>query len=122
MSRDLLFGSSSDVIRCLVTYTDWWQPASGSVLLVGDARRGSGTGDGLHPGVIETLDERTELGRRVSFLEDRDRRILFLWYVAQLGVSEIARAVGVSQRQCHRIRARAVQKIVDLGREAEEVA
>ncbi|MGH2784125.1 MAG: helix-turn-helix domain-containing protein [Actinomycetota bacterium] len=122
MSGGLLLGSSTDVIRCLTTYTDWWQPASGSVLLVGGARRASGVGDGLHPGVIETLDERTELGRRVTMLKDRDRRILFLWYVAQASVSDVARALGVSQRQCHRIRARAVQRIVDLGREAEQVA
>jgi DNA-directed RNA polymerase specialized sigma24 family protein len=117
-----MLSSSSDVIRCMVTYTDWWQPASSSVLLVGGARRSSGIGDGLHPGVIETLDERTELCRRVYSLEDRDRRILFLWYVAQLGVPDVARTIGVSQRQCHRLRARAVQKIVELGQEAEEVA
>lgn len=114
--------STGDVIRCLVTYTDWWQPSTASVLLVGGARRSSGVGDGLHPGVIETLDERSELCRRVFFLEDRDRRILFLWYVAQLGVSDVARAIGVSQRQCQRLRARAVQRIVELGEDAEEVA
>lgn len=117
-----MLASSADVIRCMVTYTDWWQPASASVLLVGGARRSTGAGDGLHPGVIETLDERSELCRRVLHLEDRERRILFLWYVAQAGVSEIARAIGVSHRQCHRLRARAVQKIVELGQEAEEVA
>lgn len=117
-----MLASSSDVIRCMVTYTDWWQPASASVLLVGGARRGSTIGDGLHPGVIDTLDERSELCRRVFHLEDRDRRVLFLWYVAQLGVSDISRAIGVSHRQCHRLRARAVRKIVELGQEAEEVA
>jgi len=114
--------SSTDVIRCLITYTDWWQPASGSVLVVGAARRSNTIGSGLHPGVLDTLDERAELMRRVLRLEDRDRRVLFLWYVAQLPVSEVARAIGVSQRQCQRLRARAVQRIVELGEDAEEVA
>lgn len=114
--------SSAEVIRCLVTYTDWWQPASASILLVGAARRSSEIGNGLHPGILDTLDERSELMRRVLRLEDRDRRVLFLWYVAQLPLSEVARAIGVSQRQCQRLRARAVQRIVDLGEDAEEVA
>ena len=114
--------STSEVIRCLVTYTDWWQPASGSVLLVGAARRSTGVGGGLHPGLIDTLEERAELCRRILHLEDRDRRVLFLWYVAQASAAEVARAIGVSQRQAHRLRARVVQRIVELGREAEEVA
>lgn len=122
MSETCVLVSTADVIRCLLTYTDWWQPSSGSVLQVGAARRMTGVGDGLHPGVIETLDERSELCRRVMRLQDRDRRVLFLWYVAQASVSDVSRAIGVSHRQCHRLRARAVQKIVDLGREAEEVA
>jgi DNA-directed RNA polymerase specialized sigma24 family protein len=117
-----LLTSSGDVIRCLLTYTDWWQPSTSSILQVGVARRGEGPGDGLNPGVLETLDERTELCRRVAMLEDRDKRILFLWYVAQLGVAEIARAIGVSSRQCHRLRGRAVQKMVELGEENAEVA
>jgi DNA-directed RNA polymerase specialized sigma24 family protein len=122
MSATRLLDSTHDVIRCLITYTDWWQPSSGSVLLVGAARRTTGHGSGLHPGLLDTLDERSELVRRVVKLEDRDRRVLFLWYVAQAGVGQISRTVGVSHRQCHRLRARAVQRIVELGEEAEEVA
>ena len=114
-----MLGSARDVIRCLTMFTDWWQPASSSVLQVGAARRGNETGDGLHPGIVETLDERTELRVRVSNLDDKARRVLFLWYVAQLPVGDIARAVGMSQRQCHRIRAKAVGRIVELGRDAE---
>lgn len=122
MSPGSLLTSTSEVIRCLVTYTDWWQPASSSILQVGAVRRSSGYGGGLHPGILDTLDERSELCRRVLHLDDRDRRVLFLWYVAQVGPSEVARATGVSQRQSHRLRARAVQRIVELGRDAEEVA
>ncbi|MGH2728953.1 MAG: sigma factor-like helix-turn-helix DNA-binding protein [Actinomycetota bacterium] len=122
MSRRSMLTSSADVIRCLITYTDWWQPASSSVLVVGAARRSTALGSGLHPGVLDTLDERSELMRRVLRLEDRDRRVLFLWYVAQLPLSEVGRAIGVSQRQCQRVRARAVQRIVELGEDAEEVA
>lgn len=112
--------SVSDVVRCLTTYTDWWQPSSSSVLLVGAARRSNEAGDGLSPGVLDTLDERTELIRRVVHIDERDRRILVLWYVAQAPVSTIAQHVGISSRQVFRRRARAVRRIVELGETEED--
>ncbi len=101
------------VVRALVTYTDWWQPSSGSVLMI--ARRSGGGHEGFRSGLIESLDVRDELRRRVCLLPERDRQLLFLWYVAQASVQEIARAVGVSRRHCFRVRARAIRTIVELG-------
>jgi DNA-directed RNA polymerase specialized sigma24 family protein len=110
-----LLVSSAEVTRCLLTYSDWWQPATASVFPVGSARRSGRASDGLHPGLLETLDERTELCRRMSTLAERDRRLLFLWYVSQLEAGEIARALRISRRQLFRLRARAIRKIVDAG-------
>jgi DNA-directed RNA polymerase specialized sigma subunit len=78
--------------------------------------------DGLHPGVLETLDERTELRRRVHLMEERDRHVLFLWYVRQLPLKQIARELGVSGRQCQRLRAKAVKTVVELGQQDSEEA
>ncbi len=103
------------MIRCLLTYSDWAQPATGSIIQVGAARRANGAGDGFRQGLIETLDEREELRRRVWRLEDRARRVLFLWYMQQLEVQDIARAVRVSRRHVFRLRSQAVQRIVELG-------
>jgi DNA-directed RNA polymerase specialized sigma24 family protein len=104
--------SPSGVVRALVTYTDWWQPGSGSVIQVGNARRSSNEfGDGMRAGLVDSLDERSELCRRMGRIEDRDRRILFLWYVRQLAADEIARDVGISRRQCFRRRSSAVRAI-----------
>jgi hypothetical protein len=110
------------VVRALLTYTDWWQPATASVIPVGGARRDNGHGDGIRPGLLDTLDERSELCRRMSFLDDRERLVLFLWYVKQLEVRDIARAAHVSRRQCFRIRARAIRSLVDVDRVAERSA
>ena len=46
-----LFPDVGDVIRGLVTLTDWWQPNTTSILQVGAARRASGFGDGLRDGL-----------------------------------------------------------------------
>ena len=117
MSKMLVafLSSSRDVIRGLVTYTDWWQPGSTSVIQVGPARRTQGTHDGMPPGLLDRLDERAELCRRMQSVEERDRRLLFLWYVQQLPVEDISHALGISRRQCFRRRGGAIRKLVELG-------
>jgi DNA-directed RNA polymerase specialized sigma subunit len=107
-----LLSSSDQVVRALLTYTDWWQPTTTSVLQV--ARR-SGEHPGIREGLLDTLDERSELCRRMEHLRDRDRHLLILWYVQQRPVDDIADALGISRRQCFRRRSRAVRLIVELG-------
>jgi DNA-directed RNA polymerase specialized sigma24 family protein len=109
------FASNSDVVRGLITYTDWWQPATSSVLQVGAARRSSEPTDGIGIGLLDRLDERAELRRRMQELGEPDRRLLYLWYVAQLPATRIAQLLGISRRQCFRRRASAVRRIVELG-------
>jgi DNA-directed RNA polymerase specialized sigma24 family protein len=120
--ESIVLRSPSEVVRALLTYTDWWQPSTSSVMQVGGARRvGRGFADGLPSGLLATIDVRTELCRRMARLEDRDRSVLFLWYVRQLAVGDIARAVGVSRRHCFRLRSAAIRKLVELG-EPEKAA
>jgi DNA-directed RNA polymerase specialized sigma subunit len=108
--------SARDVVWCLVTYPDWWQPSSGSILLVGGARRDKNLRDGLNPGVVETLEERTELSRRMQLIGGADRQLLFLWYVKQLHVDDVAKALGISRRQCFRRKAKSIRSIIELGK------
>jgi hypothetical protein len=109
------FDTPNDVIRGLVTYTDWWQPSTSSVFQVGSARRMQGYTDGIPLGLLGSLDERAELCRRMQHVAARDRLLLFLWYVRQLPVDEIAPLVKISRRQCFRRRAAAIRAIVKLG-------
>lgn len=113
-----VLSSPQDVVRCLITYTDWCQPTSSSIFSVGAARRSGHMSDGLRPGVLDTLDERTELARRCTYLDEQDLLVLFLWYVRQLPAADIAREAGMSRRQCYRRRSNAIQTIIDLGRSA----
>jgi DNA-directed RNA polymerase specialized sigma24 family protein len=113
------FETEPEVIWGLITYTDWWQPFTGSVITVGAARRCKTATDGIPTGMLATLDRRTELCRRMMSIPDRDRHLLFLWYVRQLPVDEIAQALGLSRRQCFRRRARAVRAIVEEGQPQE---
>lgn len=96
-----------------MTYTDWWHPLTTSVLQVGALGRRTQAQDGFRAGLLETLDERTELCRRVWQLDEVDRLLLFLWYVQELPIWDIAKAVGISRRQCFRRRAKAIRALVD---------
>ena len=99
------FPETADVIRGLVRFTDWWQPQTGSILQVAGARRSGGFGDGIPDGLLDTIDERAELSRRVrDRLDDIDRRLLYLWYVRELPVNEIGKRVHLSRRTCFRRR------------------
>jgi DNA-directed RNA polymerase specialized sigma subunit len=110
----------NDVIRALVTYTDWWQTSSSSVIQVGFQRsKDAHHGDGMPTGLLERMDERTDLCRRMKDVNERDRAILFLWYVRQLAVDDIARAVGISRRHCFRRKAAALAAIVDSDAESD---
>jgi DNA-directed RNA polymerase specialized sigma subunit len=106
------------VVWALLTYTDWWQPSSASIYAVGAARRDRSAGDGMRAGLLETLSERDELCRRMAQLDEKDRRLLYLWYLKQLPAHEIARELHIGRRQCFRRRAAAIRTIVELGEPA----
>jgi hypothetical protein len=107
--------SRDEVIRCLVSYSDWWQPSTTSVFAVGAARRSKELSQGFRAGLLETLDERSELCRRMRQMSDRDRFLLYLWYVRQLHVDDVASTIGISRRQCFRRRSAAINRLVDMG-------
>ncbi len=116
----MLLCTADDIVRCLVSYVDWWQPSSASTLQIVAVRRRREIAEGIRPdgfraGLLESLDERTELRWRMQFLADRDRQLLFLWYVAQLPVEDIATTFGLSRRQCFRRKAGAIKTLVDAG-------
>jgi len=98
----------------LITYTDWWQPVTASIYQV---RKSSGAfaSDGMPSRLLDTLPERDELCWRMRQIADRDRRLLYLWYLRQLPAHEIARMLKISRRQCFRRRAAAIRRLVELG-------
>jgi DNA-directed RNA polymerase specialized sigma24 family protein len=110
-----LLDEADRVIRSLLTYTDWWQPRTASIFQVKGPGRDRLLAEGIRPGLLEHLDERSELRRRMQELPDRDRQVLILWYVQQLPAEDIARELRISRRQCFRRRARAIRRIIQLG-------
>lgn len=117
----LVLRSAPDVVRCLITYTDWWQPATSSLYQVGAAGRDRNLSEGFRAGLLDHLTERSELCQRMELIEERDRHLLVLWYVEQLAVEDISRRLRISRRQCFRRKSRAIRTIVQAG-EADTAA
>ena len=108
-----MLDTHDEIVRTLLTYTDWWQPTTASIYRVG--KRGGYATDGIRQGLYDSLPVRDELCRRMQEVPERDRHLLYLWYLKQLPAHEIARALHISRRQCFRRRAAAVRLLVDLG-------
>ncbi|MEO8424611.1 MAG: hypothetical protein ABI595_11975 [Actinomycetota bacterium] len=109
-----MLSSSNQVVWALITYTDWWQPNTASVYQVGN-RRETFASDGIRGGLLDTLPERDELCRRMQRIQEKDRLLLFLWYLRQLPAHEVAKELHISRRQCFRRRAAVIRRIVELG-------
>jgi hypothetical protein len=105
----------ADVERALIHYTDYLQPRTGSVTGRGRGP-GAGPGDPLHPALLARLEERSELSRRMAWLDREGAVILFRWYVEGAKPTVIAAALGRSLRYVYRRRNSAIEAIVALGR------
>jgi DNA-directed RNA polymerase specialized sigma24 family protein len=105
------FPDRSDLVRALARYGDEAGPRTGSVMFVGGAPPRSL--DPFHPGVVAGLEERAELARRLRRLSDRDRLLVFLWYVEGWRVPEIADHLGISRVHCYRVRDQALGAMLD---------
>lgn len=107
-----MFETDRDLIRCLVSYTDWWQPATTSLVAAPPKRRGPRSPSTFRTGFVDHLDDRRELEWRLSFLDDEDRKLLYLFYVAYLPIERIAEQMGVTPRTCYRRRTRAIERLI----------
>ena len=72
-------------------------------------------GNGCNIDSLETIDERTELCHRMQLVDERDRRLLFLWYVMELRPGDVARRIRVSRVHCYRLRQAALSALCDEG-------
>jgi hypothetical protein len=115
-----VLSTPNQVVWALITYTDWWQPSTASIYRVG--RRGRYATDGMRGGLLDTLPERDELCRRMQQVDERARHLLYLWYLRQLEVREVARELRISRRHCFRLRAAAIRRIVELGEDPTKPA
>lgn len=106
------------VERALGHYTDPLQPRSGSISAAPTARSG-GDRFPFHPALLDALEERTELRRRMAWLEEDAALVLVRWYIEGARPEAIARELGRSVRHVYRHRAAAIRLLVAVGTRGE---
>jgi DNA-directed RNA polymerase specialized sigma24 family protein len=113
-----MLDSFASVERALARYTDPLQPRSASISAVPTARTG-GDGAPFHPALLDELEERAELRRRMAWLEEEAAIVLVRWYIEGARPEAIARGLGRSVRHVYRRRADAIRLLVALGTSGE---
>ena len=109
-----MLATYASVEHALSHYTDCFQPRTGSVASLGG--KVSGAGHAIHPALLEGLEERTELCRRMAWLDREEAVILVRWYVEGAKPCVIAQGLGRSLRHVYRRRNSGVSTLVALGR------
>ena len=103
------------VERALHCFSDPYQPRTSSVTTVPQGRAGADRFP-FGPALLDRLDERSELRARVALLDDEARIVLARWYLEGARPEVIARDLRRSTRHVYRVRTRAVEAIVAMGR------
>ena len=101
------------VERALTRYTDPLQPRTSSITAL--SRSGAGRGDALPPALLDDLEERDELRRRMAWLSPEEAVVLVRWYVEGAKPEVIADGIGRSVRHVYRRRSSALATVVALG-------
>jgi hypothetical protein len=108
----------NSVERALAHYTDPLQPRSGSVSVV-PSTKPSGDRFPFHPALLDGLEERSELRRRMAWLGTEEATVLVRWYIEGARPDAIACDLRRSVRHVYRYRVAAIEQLISLGRADE---
>jgi RNA polymerase sigma factor (sigma-70 family) len=107
-----MFRTVGQVVRALKSYREYYHPRSSGIVLVSN-RTTDVDADPFRRGFLDSVELRTELLRRLSSLDERERAVLMLWYVMDLPVREICEQLAMSRSACYRLRDRALYGMLD---------
>jgi len=103
----------AEVERALGRYADPLQPRTSSVTVL-SGHRGHSTFP-FHPSLLDELEEREELRRRMACLPYEEVYVLIRWYIEGAKPEDIARGLQRSRRHVYRRRSAAVADLANLG-------
>lgn len=113
-----MLDSHPAVEEALWRFADAYQVRTASITTV-PSGRASGDRLPFRAAFLDRLDERSELKARLAWLDHEEQVVVLRWYVEGARPEAIARGLGRSVRHVYRVRARAVERLVDLGRDDE---
>lgn len=116
-----MFQTVGQVVKALKSFNDYYHPKATSVLIA-STKTTDVDADPFRRGFLDNLDIRTELLRRLSTLDERERSVLMLWYVLDQPVRAICEQLSLSRSHCYRLRDRALINMLEHAEELHRVA
>lgn len=108
-----MFETVGQVARALKAFREYYHPKSSSVVLFNGKTTTDVDADPFRKGFLDSVELRAELLDRLSSLDERERAVLMLWYVADLPVRTICAKLGLSRSHAYRLRDRALLSMLD---------
>ncbi|GFP25381.1 hypothetical protein HKBW3S43_01132 [Candidatus Hakubella thermalkaliphila] len=115
-----MLDTRQEVVRALVTLPDYYQIKSSSLITILARKKYYDKGrDPFGRKFLDNLEVRYELLRRLALLDERERNLLFMWYIETKPVVEIARKLHISRMHCYRLRLKALDNIISMNSEVQ---
>ena len=109
-----MLSTPEKVISGLKTLNDCYYLKSKSIVYANHDSLDSKYREPFRKGFLSEADKRFELIKRLNKLDDRERKILLLFYTFSVPIDHIAEEVGVSRRHCYRIKKKGIENITGM--------
>lgn len=113
-----MYTTVDQVVAGLKSFRDYYGPKSGSVLTASGRGRDIDA-DPFRRGFLDSLEARTEMLGRLASLDERERSILMLWYVADLPTKDVCYRLNLSRSHAYRLRDKALTQMLNQDQMAE---
>lgn len=113
-----MYETIDQVVAGLKAFRDHYGPKSSSVAVASNRGRDIDA-DPFRRGFLDSIEARTQMLQRLATLDERERAILMLFYVADLPARDVCDRLRLSRSHAYRLRDKALTQM--LGTHAEEL-
>ncbi len=101
------------IIKLLQILNDYYHIRSNSIVTIGSSRKNFHQYSPFRKGFLSSIDERTEIIKRLNRLEGRKKYILLRYYTFSKPISEISNQLKISQRHFYRLKKDALNQLTE---------
>ncbi len=112
-----MFDSYEEVISTLKSLNDYYYIKSNFIICPRLCKLNTGSRELFCFGFLDSIEKKRELVKRLKKLEEREKTVLLLFYSLGKSIGCIGQELHLSCRHCYRIKNKALEKIVNFGKE-----
>ena len=112
-----MLDTHGEVINTLKTLNDYYCLKSNFIIYPKSNKSCNRDREPFRPGFLCGIEIREELIKRLDKLSKKERTTLLLYYTFYKSIGYIAEKLCISCRHCYRIRKKAIEGIINFGKE-----